>query len=760
MNTRLKSKSYVSLEEAGRVNLKRMLRLRLPLIAGIFAALAIPGGVAVWKLFPPTYKASADVRFLASTPRVMDRDSRESMVPYEKFLNTQVSLMTGNAVFSKVLEEPDVRSLPMVASSAAPLDFLKEAVRAEAQPNSELVTISCKLPERDTAKRLVEAVLDAYLQYALSEEADTGGERLRALVKERDRRQEDLDSQLRKISELQQQLEMPAAATGRGGAERTSAYQEPHARAEEDVSRSLGKAGLLTDQIAQAGELYTRHKAAPGKPIFDMGVEDRVATDPRVIAARQEFAKCDAVYAEIANRYGEKSPQFEVERDKVSALRARVAQTELTARGEVIASMRALLERELGAAQAEVKNAQARKAGFEGLIEEERRRSMEAAKTLAVIDELKIHAEETRTLLRAVREEITSIMMESNAPARVKLAAPPSVPPMPGMGRRLQVLALMMMMCAAAGLGAGYLRELTDQQIRSAEDLASIAGSPVLAMIPYAGGEVSALPEYGGAAGESRALVVRARGRGVEWQHKATAVAERPDTAVGNEFRKVLSSLTAARGCANAEGAVDTCMVTSPTAGDGKTLVACNLAIALTQADRRVLIIEMSPGDDLEDALGMEPGYGLTDVLFRGLPLLGAVRTTPFPGLHVLGAGSDPERLTMKTASREMAALIQEAGHGFDHVIIDVPPVLAMADAALLASVVDGVVLVTGAGVSKLEMVRQATMELHRAGANLLGIVLNCTRTSSAPPMPGIRRYEDYFSKRRGTPPRPAARTA
>jgi Mrp family chromosome partitioning ATPase len=130
------------------------------------------------------------------------------------------------------------------------------------------------------------------------------------------------------------------------------------------------------------------------------------------------------------------------------------------------------------------------------------------------------------------------------------------------------------------------------------------------------------------------------------------------------------------------------------------------------------------------------------------LPLLEAVRSTAFPGLYVVGAGSGPEMLTVKMASKEMVALIQDATKDFDHVVIDTPPVLAMADAGLLASVVDGVVLVAGAGVSSLGMVQQASADLQRAGGTVLGVVLNCARSSHTPPMPGAVRFEDYLSQK------------
>ena len=78
-----------------------------------------------------------------------------------------------------------------------------------------------------------------------------------------------------------------------------------------------------------------------------------------------------------------------------------------------------------------------------------------------------------------------------------------------------------------------------------------------------------------------------------------------------------------------------------------------------------------------------------------------------------------------KLASREMVEFLEKAEESFEHVIIDSPPTLLMADAKLLAPVVDGVIMVVGAEVSSLGMVRRALTELQQIGSNVIGVVLN-----------------------------------
>ena len=716
-------------EEVGgperQVSFSRMLRLRMAPMLITFFAIAIPGLVAVWYFVPVGYTATAEVRFLASTPHVLESGAASgSTVPYEKFLNTQVNLITGSAILSRVLEEPEVRVLPYIGSQSDPLACLKRVLKANIQQNSEIVGISCTLPEPAAARLIVDKALAVYMQYALGEEANAGGERLRVLLKERDTRQAELDTQLRRISELQREIGLPlGSASQLGSPEEMSAYRDILARAQEEVTTSESRAAAVGEQLATARSLQEQNAKAPAKPIYDFGIEEKLTADPRVSAARQDVARAETILAQMEQRYADGSPQLEVERENFGTIWSRLGKTERQVRAEMLEAVIAKLEADGAANQKGIQGAQVRIDKFQGMIDEHTKRALDASRSLAELDELKLRAEETRSLLRAVREQISSIGVESNAPARVKVASAPLLPVTPDGGKRLQFFLLVLVLAGGASFSLGFVRELTDQQIRSVEDVALVTSRPVLASIPHG-----------------------SQDRIDDLNNIPTAVADYPGTATANEFRKVLTQLVFADETAIE---INSCLITSPTQGDGKTALACNLAIALAEANRRVLLIDTTPSAAIEEHLELQPARGLSEMLFGNYPLAEVVQQTVFPGLFVLTAGYDVDRLATKLASREMMQVLEEAERHFDHVIIDTPPELLLSDAKLLAPVVDGVVVVVGAGISTLGMFRRCMADLEQVGANLLGIVLNGIRPSLGGHLKhDLALFDSYFSGR------------
>jgi Mrp family chromosome partitioning ATPase len=166
--------------------------------------------------------------------------------------------------------------------------------------------------------------------------------------------------------------------------------------------------------------------------------------------------------------------------------------------------------------------------------------------------------------------------------------------------------------------------------------------------------------------------------------------------------------------------------------------------MALALANRRVLLIDIcARRPSVERNMGIQVGSGLAEIFESKATLSTCARPAGVPGLDVLGPGTAKNLIVGQYASRELVQLLEEAEQKYDHVIIDSPPALLMADAGLLAPVVDGVILVAGSGVSTQGMVRRCIQELNQAGAHLIGVVLNRMK-----PVPGgymERNLNSYY---------------
>jgi Mrp family chromosome partitioning ATPase/uncharacterized protein involved in exopolysaccharide biosynthesis len=226
---------------------------------------------------------------------------------------------------------------------------------------------------------------------------------------------------------------------------------------------------------------------------------------------------------------------------------------------------------------------------------------------------------------------------------------------------------------------------------------------------------------------------------------------------VGAEaFRVVYSSLIPGWG----EGE-RTILVTSTVPREGKTLTAANLAVIFAGEGARVLLVDcdvrrprlhqvfrVASAPGLLQALAdrpppIQPQFSLAPGVDRGPPeeppdpALQAIQPTTVPRLSVLAAGTRPGGHA-ELKGTEMRPLLARLASQFDVIILDTPPVLVNADAAILAPLADGVILVVRAGQTEREAVEQAYEQLMAAGGHVLGVVLN-------DPAGEIRKYDRYY---------------
>lgn len=271
--------------------------------------------------------------------------------------------------------------------------------------------------------------------------------------------------------------------------------------------------------------------------------------------------------------------------------------------------------------------------------------------------------------------------------------------------RRVQFMVMVVFGALLAGLAVGLLREFTNQYARTVQDIASVTPIPVLGVIPDSEGQ--RLPD----------------------SHRPELLtADYPQSPSAHEYRRILARIIYPP---DETIEVNSCLVASPTRGDGKTSLAVNLAVALTQANRSVLLVDVCPKNaSVERCFNLEPGRGLAEVLYDEMPYQMLVRETELPRLKVLGPGFRIEELRGKLASRSMMEFLETAEKEFDNIIFDTPPTLLMSDAKLLAPIVDGVIVTVGVGNSNLGMVRRCLAELDQVNANIIGVVLNRIKTT------------------------------
>jgi capsular exopolysaccharide synthesis family protein len=179
-------------------------------------------------------------------------------------------------------------------------------------------------------------------------------------------------------------------------------------------------------------------------------------------------------------------------------------------------------------------------------------------------------------------------------------------------------------------------------------------------------------------------------------------------------------------------------VVTSAGMGEGKSTTLANLATVSAQAGRKVILVDADlRRPTLHQIFGLANEEGLTTVMRDESALTSPpLQETGIEGLSVLTSGPLPPNPAELMGSRRMEEAVQALGELADQVFFDTPPVVAVTDAAVLATKVDGVLLVISAGKTRREYARSAVQRLEQINARLVGTVLTDVRMDA-----GLRSY-------------------
>ncbi len=316
------------------------------------------------------------------------------------------------------------------------------------------------------------------------------------------------------------------------------------------------------------------------------------------------------------------------------------------------------------------------------------------------------------------RQKEQELVISSSRPDNIKLAAEAHTPVEPIGPQRTRNIIIAFLMSLAAGIGLAFLMDYLDDSIRTSDDIGRHLGLPTLALIPHQNTsdkrKLGLIPaKNGDSAAPSMALVAL--------EDKRSAMAE--------AYRHLRTSLL----FSSAGKPPQTMLVTSSQPSEGKTTTAINTAITLAQSGADVVLIDCDlRRPRLHSHFGLTNSTGLTNYLSGERNTENLVKTFPqLPKLKVITSGPIPPNPAELLSSNEMKNLLQVLKGKYQHVVIDSPPAISFTDAAILSTLVDGVVLVAMAGKSSIHLMRRFKQRLANIGARVYGVVLNGIKADS-----------------------------
>ncbi len=668
--------------------LRVALKHRWVILGAFLGALVI--GVAVTLLSTRVYTASATLQIDRQATQVLenaDTTPTESLIAGEEFFQTQYGLLRSRTLAEQVVDRLGLASsdgfleemrveLPNADGTAAAerIRQRRELVLGVVQDNfgvspvrgSRLVEISFSSPDPNLSARVVNAFAEAFIQSNLER-------RFESTAYVRDFLEERIAQTKSRLEDAERQL---VAYAGQQGIINFNDGAAPNAQQESLVSRSLGtlNASLAQAQAARVAA-EARWQQANSSPALSL---PEVLQNPAIQRLSEERARVSAEYQQKLSIYKPDYPEMQQLAARLAELDQEIAQ--------IAASVRASIRSQYEVAANEERALQAQVNGLKSDVLDLRDRSIQ-------YNILQREVDTSRTLYDGLLQRYKEVGVAGGVTANnisiVDRAQPPRAPSKPNLLLNIAIAGLL-------GLGLGVLGalllEALDETLEKPEDVEEKLGLPVLGVVPLL--------------------------------EKGTA----PNTALADArsaFSEAYYSIRTALQFSTPQGAPASLLVTSSRPAEGKSTTAYAIALNLARIGRRVLLAD---GDlrnpSMHRVIGVENDAGMSNLLSGNGDLPALVKPTSQQGLDFLACGPLPPNPAELWGGDRLRSVLESATHAYDHIVIDGPPVLGFADAPLLASAVQGTVLVVESKQTRRAQARGALRRLTIGSTHLLGVIL------------------------------------
>ncbi len=352
------------------------------------------------------------------------------------------------------------------------------------------------------------------------------------------------------------------------------------------------------------------------------------------------------------------------------------------------------------------------------------------------LDFLQKQIETNKSFLENLRKQVSgndiAAQGSDNNISVIEIAIPPELPVSP---RRLMTVIAALFLSTLFGMGLALVLEYLDDTIRSTEEIEQYLQLPALAAIPRIDQlQKRKLLLVGSSDAES----------GDDFLNSELLIHADPRSSLAESYRHLRTSIL----LSTAGHAPKSLLITSSLPSEGKTTTATNTAISLAQTGAKVLIIDADMRRPrLHSIFNIENGAGLSTLLASALSdaeIDACIRQDEKSKLHLLTSGPIPPNPAELIGSEQMATLLRMLQARFTHIVVDSPPIASFTDGVLIASMVDGVILVVHAGKSSKQVVRRSRQLLNEIGAKIFGVVLNNVNLNS---QDNYYYYQSYYHR-------------
>lgn len=580
------------------------------------------------------------------------------------------------------------------------VNMLQGGLSVKQIPDTRLIEIRYRHPDPQVASKIVNAVADAFVLSNLerrTETSSTAGDFLQ-----------------RRIAELQVEI--------RKGEEQLNNYAKNH----QIISLNEGQntvverlAGLnreLMDAEKERNDAEAKYRASRDKDRAEAQADE--ATSKQTGETQDKLAELRQKRAQLLVSYTEKYPEVKEIDEQIAVLEKQLKDTRSKATNVVVTNL-----------ETRFLEAKSKEDALRASFEKQRGETLtqnEAAVNYRIIQQ---EVQTNKALLDALlqREKENDVVL-AGTPNNIHIVDYSPVPKGAVGPRRMQSLALAMLISLVFGIALARYLDYLDDSVNSAEDVEKILHLPALAVIPTIG-SLSRRRLL-----SSNMALQKKNGNGATSPLLLDLNSRSP---LAEAYKQLRTSVL----LSSAGGAPKTLLVTSSQPAEGKTTTAINTAMSLAQTGAAVLVVDADMRRPrLHNILDTDNSRGLSTILasrMNEVEMLSLIEQNAKSGLYVLPSGPIPPNPAELTGSEQMRRLLAVLETNFDHIVIDSPPIASFTDGVLIAAMVDGVLLVVHGGRSSRSVVRRARQVLQEVGAKIFGVVLNNVTLST----------KDYYYK-------------
>lgn len=772
-----------------------VVKKRLPVILALTTLATAAAAFYMYRM-PSQYQATTEMVIEPRKPKVQSKESININFGNDaNYYNTQLELLQNSDLMKEVVirlglyKEPDLfgnedrgimsglrsifssgkresssdNSLPVVDNVPGGADSTQtvqltpeEKARAEnyaailagrlsvvQKERTNLVNVSVTTPKPELSARVADKVADVFIDK--DAERETEGAR---------RAYEDLTNSIEDLKHTisQQEVELINVMSSsnlplgdKGGELRASDLSAQLVKLREAENEASKIQALYTGALnaSQKGDILAvvgdnkaiqdarsqnlKRQADLEKRIDDIDNKINAAKEKRetlLVRYTPEYKEVIAINAQIAELEAQK---VKINQEVSEKIKSEGVKLEKNAEREVLASLRS----QLGAAQQREAEARAdfdrgaSKANLEGQAETR-------------LTTLKREIETNRNLLDTYtqRQKEQELAIASGRPENIKIAANAVTPGAPIGPQRARNILVAFLVSFAVGIGLAFLLDYLDDSVKTSDDIGRHLGLPTLALIPH---------HFGSEKRRLKLAAANGNGSGGTPISTGLITLEERHSPMAEAYRHLRTSLL----FSSAGKPPQSILVTSSQPSEGKTTTAINTAVTLAQADADVVIVDCDlRRPRLHSYFDLENSQGLTNYLSGERNTEHLIKTCrELPRLKVITSGPIPPNPAELLSSNEMKNLLQFLRGRYKHIIIDSPPAISFTDAAILSTLVDGVVIVAMAGKSSIHLMRRFKHRLGNIGARIYGVVLNGIKAGSMEYDYYGTGYYEYYAK-------------